>query len=96
MRRHIPGLHSGHHGISSNLDGIFLVCVQQASYRWHPQKPFLALRFGILEPTTHEASAFRGDFTAQNARYGNSPGFFAISVMTRTCSIETRSMRKPS
>jgi hypothetical protein len=60
MRRHIPGLHSGHHGISSNLDGIFLVCVQQASYRWHPQKPFLALRFGILEPTTHEALCFSG------------------------------------
>ena len=60
MRRHIPGLHSGHHGISSNLDGIFLVCVQQASYRWHPQKPFLSLRFGILEPTTHEALCFSG------------------------------------
>jgi hypothetical protein len=25
MRRHIPGLHSGHHRVSSNLDGLFLV-----------------------------------------------------------------------
>jgi hypothetical protein len=58
MRRHIPGLNSGHHGDSSNLDGLFLVRVERASYRWHPQKPFLALRFGILEPVSFEALPF--------------------------------------
>jgi hypothetical protein len=60
MRRHIPGLQSGHHSGSSNLDGQFLVRVQGASYRWHPQKPFLSLRFSILEPTSHEALVFSG------------------------------------
>ena len=60
MRRHIPGLHSGHHGVSSNLDGLFLVCVQRASHRWHPQKPFLALQFRILEPTAFEALLISG------------------------------------
>jgi len=60
MRRHIPGLQSGHHGVSSNLDGLFLVRVEGASYRWHPQKPFLSLRFSILEPTSHEALTFAG------------------------------------
>jgi hypothetical protein len=60
MRRHIPGLHSGHEGVSSNLDGLFLVRVLSASYRWHPQKPFLALRFSILEPTSYEALTFSG------------------------------------
>lgn len=60
MRRHIPGLNSGHHGASSNLDGLFLVRVETASYRWHPQKPFLALRFGILEPISFEALSFSG------------------------------------
>ena len=60
MRRHIPGLHSGHHAVSSNLDGVFLVRVLSASYRWHPQKPFLALRFSILEPTSFEALSFSG------------------------------------
>ena len=60
MRRHIPGLQSGHHSGSSNLDGQFLVRVQGASYRWHPQKPFLSLRFSILEPTSHEALTFSG------------------------------------
>jgi len=60
MRRHIPGLHSGHHGVFSNLDGLFLVRVERASYRWHPQKPFLALQFRILEPIAFEAFLFSG------------------------------------
>jgi hypothetical protein len=60
MRRLIPGLHSQRHASTSNLDGIFLVRVEQASYRWHPQKPFLALVFSILEPASHEALSFSG------------------------------------
>lgn len=60
MRRHIPGLHSGHHAVSSNLDGLFLARVLSATYRWHPQKPFLALRFSILEPSSYEALTFAG------------------------------------
>ncbi len=60
MRKHIPGLHSGHQDLVSNLDGLFLVRVERASYRWHPQKPFFALRFGILEPTSFEALSFSG------------------------------------
>ena len=60
MRRHIPGLHSGHQDLVSNLDGIFLVRVESASYRWHSQKPFLALRFRILEPDSFEALSFSG------------------------------------
>jgi hypothetical protein len=60
MRRHIPGLHSGHQDLVTNLDGIFLVRVESASYRWHSQKPFLALRFRILEPDSFEALSFSG------------------------------------
>ena len=60
MRRHIPGLHSGHQDLVSNLDGVFLVRVEGASYRWHSQKPFLSLRFRILEPDTFEAISFSG------------------------------------
>jgi hypothetical protein len=60
MRRHIPGLHSGHSDLVSNLDGLFLVRVERASYRWHPQKPFLSLRFRILEPASFEALSFSG------------------------------------
>jgi hypothetical protein len=39
---------------------IFLVRVERASYRWHPQKPFLAVRFSILEPAFFEALSFSG------------------------------------
>jgi hypothetical protein len=60
MRKHIPGLHSGQQDLVSNLDGLFLVRVDRASYRWHLQKPFLALRFTILEPTSFEALSFSG------------------------------------
>lgn len=60
MRRHLPGLHSGHSDLVSNLEGLFLVRVEGASYRWHPQKPFLSIRFKILEPAVLEAVCFSG------------------------------------
>ncbi|MGB2635581.1 MAG: hypothetical protein WAM58_16750 [Candidatus Acidiferrum sp.] len=60
MRRHLPGLHSGNSDLVSNLEGLFLVKVERASYRWHPQKPYLSLRFSILEPVSFEAISFSG------------------------------------
>ncbi len=60
MRRHLPGLHSGHPDLVSNLDGLFLVRIERAWYRWHPQKPFLSVRFTILEPASFEALSFSG------------------------------------
>jgi hypothetical protein len=60
MRRHIPGLHSRQQALESNLAGLFLVRVDKASYRWHPQKPFLALRFIVLEPKLFESQSFSG------------------------------------
>jgi hypothetical protein len=60
MRRYIPGLHSRQQTMESNLDGLFLVRVDRAFYRWHPQKPFLALRFVVLEPKLFESQSFSG------------------------------------
>jgi hypothetical protein len=60
MRRYIPGLHSKQQTVESNLDGLFLVRVDRAFYRWHPQKPFLALRFAVLEPKLFESRSFSG------------------------------------
>jgi hypothetical protein len=60
MRRHVPGLHSRQQSRESSLDGLFLVRVDQASYRWHAQKPFLALQFVILEPIIFESQSFAG------------------------------------
>src|SRR5713226_5723897 len=50
MKRHIPGLHRGTQTSDSVVDGLFLVRVERAFYRWHPQKPFFSLRFNVLEP----------------------------------------------
>jgi hypothetical protein len=49
MKRHFAGLQET--GSSNEIpDGIFLVRVQKAEYRWHAQKPFYTLRLSVLEP----------------------------------------------
>ena len=40
MKRHFPGLHGDAAHANEFLEGIFLVRVDRAYYRWHPQKPF--------------------------------------------------------
>ena len=60
MRRHIPGLQSRTPETDNRLEGIFLVRVERAFYRWHTRKPFLALRFGILEPKENAGRSISG------------------------------------
>jgi hypothetical protein len=60
MKRHIPGLHSRRQNGDRPLEGQFLVRVEWASYRWHPQKAFLQLRFVVLEPESFELRSFCG------------------------------------
>jgi hypothetical protein len=60
MRRHIPGLHSVQQDNGSNLDGLFLVRVERAAYRWHRQKSFLELRLIVLEPESFASRSFSG------------------------------------
>ncbi len=60
MKRHIPGLHSSARDGENSLEGLFLVRVERAFYRWYPQKPFFALRFAILEPKEHSGQSFSG------------------------------------
>jgi len=60
MKRHIPGLHQQAESSDDNLEGLFLVRVERAFYRWHPQKPFFALRFAILEPKEHTGQMISG------------------------------------
>src|SRR5580658_3130592 len=50
MKRHFPGLHVEPAQANEFLEGIFLVRVDRAYYRWHPQKPFFVLSFAIPEP----------------------------------------------
>jgi hypothetical protein len=60
MKRHIPGLHREGRNGDDILEGIFLVRVERAFYRWHPQRPFFVLRFEILEPKEHQGHSVTG------------------------------------
>lgn len=60
MRRQIPGLHLNQRGGDSKLEGLFLVRVDRAYFRWHPQKPFVEFQFTVLEPKAFEARSFSG------------------------------------
>jgi hypothetical protein len=51
MKRRIQGLKETAQTRADQVpDGVFLVRVDKAQYRWHPQKPFYVLKLSILEP----------------------------------------------
>ena len=51
MKRRIQGLHEADRSAAGEIpDGLFLVRVDQAHYRWHAHKPHYLLRFAALEP----------------------------------------------
>ena len=51
MKRQLPGLsEAAGESRAAIPDGVFLVRVASAQYRWHAQKPFYGLRLSILEP----------------------------------------------
>ena len=60
MKRHIPGLHREQHESDDTLEGIFLVRVDRAFYRWHPERLFYVLRLTILEPREHQGRSLTG------------------------------------
>jgi hypothetical protein len=60
VKRYLAGLNSRQRGIENKIEGLFLVRVEKASYRWHPQKPFVEIHFVVLEPKPFETRAFSG------------------------------------
>ena len=60
MKRQFPGLHSELKNGDGLLEGVFLARLERAFYRWHPEKPFFALRFTILEPKEFAARKICG------------------------------------
>jgi len=51
MRRRISGLREADRSAGDELpDGVFLVRVEGAGYRWHTQKPYYFIRFVVVEP----------------------------------------------
>jgi len=60
MKRHLPGLNGASPTGDEILEGLFLVRVEGAAHRWHPQKPFLALRLVVLEPKVDAGKLISG------------------------------------
>ncbi len=95
MRHQIPGLHSRHQDSETSCDGVFLVRVERAWYRRHPQKPFVELRFVILEPQPFQDRSFSVGCIAPKEPYGSSIGFFETSATMPTCSTAIKWMKRP-
>src|SRR6266849_1815486 len=61
MRRYISGLNQANASSTDGVpDGLFLVRVEGAQYRWHAQKPHYLLRFAVLEPKVLAGSSITG------------------------------------
>jgi hypothetical protein len=60
MKRHIQGLHEATGSGAAVPDGLFLVKVERAQYRWHAQKAFYLLRFAVLEPPSFAGRSVAG------------------------------------
>jgi hypothetical protein len=60
MKHHIPGLHRESPNPQETLEGVLLVRVDRAYYRWHPQRPFYVLRLTVLEPREHQGHSLTG------------------------------------
>ena len=60
MKRQIQGLQREGRNGDEILEGIFLVRVDRAFYRWHPQRPFYVVRFVILDPKEHRDQSITG------------------------------------
>jgi hypothetical protein len=59
MRRYVPGLSQASASRDSGLpDGFFLVRIERAQYRWHAQKPYLAVVFSVLEAKVFAGNRF--------------------------------------
>ena len=60
MKRQVPGLAETARDSRPEIpDGIFLVRVDGAQFRWHAHKPFYVLRLSILEPAHSGRAAHR-------------------------------------
>jgi hypothetical protein len=60
MKRYIAGLHTEQPRRDDTLEGALLVRVDRVYFRWHPQRPFYAVRFVILEPEGQQGRSFSG------------------------------------
>jgi hypothetical protein len=61
VRRRFQGLNETSQSPNDNIpDGVFLVRVETAQYRWHAQKPYYLLRFSVLHPKQFASKSVTG------------------------------------
>jgi len=61
MKRYVSGLNQASASSVEGLpDGLFLVRIERAQYRWHAQKSYFALVFSVLEPKGFAGNRFPG------------------------------------
>ena len=61
MSRYVSGLSQASASPVEGLpDGLYLVRIERAQYRWHAQKPYFALVFSVLEPQGFAGNRFTG------------------------------------
>ena len=83
MKRLIPGLHGATLNGDADLEGLFLVRVERASYRWHPQKPFFTLCLSVLEPKEYAGRTISGRL------YSNPRALWKLSWFLRDFGYDT-------
>jgi hypothetical protein len=95
MKRQVPGLAETARDSRPEIpDGIYLVRVDGAQFRWHASKPFYVLRLSIVEPSSFAGSRLWVVSTARKRQCGSWAGSYAIFSMTRNFSLTNRSMRR--
>jgi hypothetical protein len=61
MRRRFAGLHEADRSAADEVpDGLYLVQVTRAQYRWHAQKPFYVVCFAVIEPKESTGHSISG------------------------------------
>ena len=61
MKRRFQGLSETSRPVMDEVpDGVFLVRIERAQYRWHAQKPYYLLRFSVLEPKQFASQSITG------------------------------------
>ncbi len=59
MKRYVAGLSQASASPVEGLpDGLFLVRIERAQYRWHAQKPYFAVVFSVFEPKAFAGNRF--------------------------------------
>ena len=100
MKRQVSGLSETARDSRPEIpDGVFLVRVDGAQFRWHAHKPFYVLRLSVLQPRTLAGQSIGGRlYCTQKAMWkcGSWAGVCAISFMTQSFWPTNRSRRKAS